>query len=154
MCHPSPSPRPSVPYAKSFQLGFYLKSTYLESSSSLHICDMPMDPAHPIPPSKVNVHAKSGGEGAAIFDPSITLELANGSTIVSLLGGYQYVPVEMSTKGGDRVLEPPFHVAVIEKYITHVYDSEEFKQTAKKAEHFFLSVMTTCLEDRHRSWTW
>ncbi|KAG6369994.1 hypothetical protein JVT61DRAFT_12630 [Boletus reticuloceps] len=114
---------------------------------------MPMDPAHPIPPSKVNVHAKSGGEGAAIFDPSITLELANGSTVVSPLGGYQYVPVEMSTKGGDRVLEPWTDCKAIEKYVTRVYDSEEFKQTAKKAEHFFLSVMTTCLEDRRRSWT-
>ena len=78
-----------------------------------------MEPSHPIPPSKVNVHAKSGGEGAAIFDSSIALvqglfpptplnkiELANGSTVVSPLGGYQYVPVEMNTEGGDRVLEP------------------------------------------------
>ena len=80
---------------------------------------MPLDPSHPIPPSKINVHAKSGGEGAAIFDSSIALsqglfppttlnkmELANGSTVVSPLGGYQYLPVEMSTEGGDRVLEP------------------------------------------------
>ena len=80
---------------------------------------MPLDPSHPIPPNKVNVHAKSGGEGAVIFDSSIALlqglfpptplnkmELANGSTVVSPLGGYQYVPVDMSTDGGDRVLEP------------------------------------------------
>ena len=104
---------------ESFQLGTYLKSTYLDSSSPLHIRDMPLDPSHPIPPSKVNVHAKSGGEGAAIFDSGIALlqglfppternkiELANGSTVVAPLGGYQYVPVEMSTEGGDRVLEP------------------------------------------------
>lgn len=80
---------------------------------------MPLDPAHPIPPNMVNVHAKSGGEGAAIFDSSIALlqglfpptplnsiQLANGSTVVSPLGGYQYVPVAMSTAGGDHVLEP------------------------------------------------
>lgn len=80
---------------------------------------MPLDPSHPIPPNKVNVHAKSGGAGAAIFDSSIALmqgmfpptlrnkiELANGSAVVSPLGGYQYVPVEMTTPGGDRVLEP------------------------------------------------
>lgn len=80
---------------------------------------MPLDPSHPIPPNKVNVHAKSGGESAAIFDSGIALlqgmfpptvhnkmELANGSTIVSPLGGYQYVPVEMATVGDDRVLEP------------------------------------------------
>lgn len=79
---------------------------------------MPLDPSHPIPPSRVNVHAKSGGEGAAVFDSSIALlqgmfpptpsnkiDLANGLTVVAPLGGYQYVPVEM-TEGGDHVLEP------------------------------------------------
>lgn len=79
---------------------------------------MPHDPSHPIPPSQVDVHAKSGGESAAIFDSSIAflqglfpptplnkIDLANGSTVVSPLGGYQYVPVEM-VDGGDHVLEP------------------------------------------------
>ncbi|KAF8554871.1 phosphoglycerate mutase-like protein [Imleria badia] len=137
---------------ESFQLGSYLKSTYLDSSSPLHIRDMPLDPSHPIPPSKVNVHAKSGGEGAAIFDSSIALlqglfpptplnkmELANGSSVVSPLGGYQYVPVDMSTEG-DRVLEPWTDCKAFKKHVSEVYASEEFKQTTKDAEHFFGSV--------------
>jgi len=138
---------------ESFQLGSYLKSTYLDSSSPLHIRDMPLDPSHPIPPSQVNAHAKSGGEGAAIFDSGIALlqglfpptqlnkiELANGSTVVAPLGGYQYVPVEMSTEGGDRVLEPWTDCKAFKKHVSEVYASEEFKQTAKDAEHFFGSI--------------
>ena len=79
---------------------------------------MPLDPTHPIPPNKVHVHAKAGGEGAAIFDSSIALlqgmfpptplnkiTIANGTTVVSPLGGYQYVPVEMVPDSSDSVLE-------------------------------------------------
>ncbi|KAN0073627.1 Histidine phosphatase superfamily [Tylopilus felleus] len=138
---------------ESFQLGSFLKSTYLDSSSPLHIRDMPLDPAHPIPPNMVNVHAKSGGEGAAIFDSSIALlqglfpptplnsiQLANGSTVVSPLGGYQYVPVAMSTAGGDHVLEPWTDCKAFKKHVSNVYASEEFKQASKDAQHFFESV--------------
>ncbi|KIJ57751.1 hypothetical protein HYDPIDRAFT_120380, partial [Hydnomerulius pinastri MD-312] len=139
--------------AESFQLGSYLRSTYLDSSSPLHILDMPLDPTHPIPPNQVHIHAKSGGEGAAIFDSSIALLqgmfpptpenkifLANGSTVVSPLGGYQYVPVEMATEGGDYVLEPWVDCAAFKKRVSEVYNSAEFKQTAKDAQHFFGSV--------------
>ncbi|KAG6331021.1 hypothetical protein ID866_8066 [Astraeus odoratus] len=138
---------------ESFQLGSYLKSTYLDSSSPLHIVDMPLDPTHPIPPSKVHVHAKAGGEGAAIFDASIALlqgmfpptplnkiTLANGTTIMSPLGGYQYVPVEMVPDSGDSVLESWVDCATFKKHITKVYNSDEFKQKAKDAQHFFGSI--------------
>ncbi|KAG8220362.1 histidine phosphatase superfamily [Butyriboletus roseoflavus] len=139
--------------AESFQLGSYLKSIYLDSSSPLHIRDMPLDPTHPIPPNKVNVHAKSGGESAAIFDSGIAMlqgmfpptlhnkiELANGSAVISPLGGYQYVPVEMATVGDDRVLEPWTDCKAFKKHVSEVYASEEFMQAAKDAEHFFESV--------------
>lgn len=109
----------TYPQVEYFQLGSYLKSTYLDSSFPLHILDMPLDPSHPIPPNRVHVHAKPGGEGAAIFDSGIALlqgmfpptplnkvPLANGTTVIAPLGGYQYVPVEMATEGGDRVFEP------------------------------------------------
>ncbi|KAF9222137.1 phosphoglycerate mutase-like protein [Gyrodon lividus] len=139
--------------AESFQLGSYLRSTYLDSSSPLHILDMPLDPSHPIPPNQVHVHAKSGGEGAAIFDSSIALLqgmfpptplnkvlLANGSTVVSPLGGYQYVPVEMAAEGGDHELEPWVNCKAFKKHVSEVYASEEFKETAKNAQSFFGSV--------------
>lgn len=138
---------------ESFQLGSYLKSTYLDSSSPLHILDMPLDPTHPIPPNQVHVHAKAGGEGATVFDSSIALlqgmfpptqrnkiTLANGTTITSPLGGYQYVPVEMVPDSSDSVLESWVDCAAFKKHITKVYNSEEFKEKARDAKHFFGSV--------------
>jgi lysosomal acid phosphatase len=67
---------------------------------------------------QVLVHAKAGGEGTAIFDSGIAvlqglfppnsknmIELANGTTVVTPLGGYQYIPVEMAPSGVDHALE-------------------------------------------------
>lgn len=138
---------------ESFQLGSYLRSIYLDSSSPLHIENMPLDPTHPIPPSQVHVHAKASGEGAAIFDSSIALlqgmfpptplnqiKLANGSTIRAPLGGYQYVPVEMVPDTSDNVLESWIGCAAFEKHTTAVYNSEVFKQKAKEAQHFFDAI--------------
>ncbi|KAG9308031.1 phosphoglycerate mutase-like protein [Chiua virens] len=137
--------------SESFQLGSYLKATYLDSSSPLHIVDMPLDPTHPIPPSRVNVHAKSGGEGTAIFDSSIALlqgmfpptsknriELANGSTVTSPLGGYQYVPVEMEET--DHVLEPWTECKAFKKHVSEIYASDEFAQASKDAQDFFETI--------------
>ena len=55
--------------------------------------------------SQVHVRVKAGGEGTVVFDSAIALlqalfpptpmnkiDLANGTTIVAPLGGYQYVP--------------------------------------------------------------
>jgi len=136
---------------QSFQLGSYLKSTYLDSSSPHHILNMPLDPSHPIPPNQVNVHAKPDGEGAAIFDSTIALlqgmfpptshnkiELANGSTIVAPLGGYQYVPVE--TEVVDHVLQPWTDCKAFKKHVSDVYASQEFANAAKEAQHFFASI--------------
>ncbi|KAL4072101.1 histidine phosphatase superfamily [Scleroderma citrinum] len=138
---------------ESFQLGSNLKSIYLDSSSPLHIQDMPLDPTHPIPPSMVHVHAKAGGEGAAIFDSSIALlqgmfpptplnkiTIANGTTVVSPLGGYQYVPVEMVPDSSDSVLESWIDCSAFKKHISKVYNSEEFKAVATEAQHFFSSI--------------
>ncbi|KAI5986100.1 histidine phosphatase superfamily [Pisolithus marmoratus] len=138
---------------ESFQLGSYLKSTYLDSSSPLHILDMPLDPSHPIPPSQVHVHAKAGGEGATVFHSSIALlqgmfpptprnkiTLAHGTTITSPLGGYQYVPVEMVPDSSDTVLESWVDCAAFKKHITKVYSSQEFQEKAQEAKHFFGSV--------------
>ncbi|KAF9236147.1 histidine phosphatase superfamily [Melanogaster broomeanus] len=150
---PSLTESTSLGAVESFQLGSYLRSTYLDSSSPLHIRDMPLDPSHPIPPNQVHVHAKSGGEGAAIFDSSIALlqgmfpptplnrlSLANGSTIASPLGGYQYVPVQMATEGGDLIFEPWIDCKAFKKHVTEVYASEEFKETTKDAQPFFGAV--------------
>lgn len=68
---------------------------------------------------QVHFYSKAGGEGAAIFDsamallqglfppnPNNKITLANETTIVAPLGGYQYVPVETVEPSYDRSLEP------------------------------------------------
>lgn len=68
---------------------------------------------------ELRVHAKAGGEGPVIFDSAIALlqglyppnpnnkiVLANDTTVISPLGGYQYVPIETVEPGNDRSLEP------------------------------------------------
>ena len=58
---------------------------------------------------QVKVYAKAGGEGTVIFDSAIALlqglfppnpankiDLANETTVVAPLGGYQYVPGRLS----------------------------------------------------------
>lgn len=68
---------------------------------------------------EVHFYAKAGGEGAVIFDSAIALlqglfpptpknkiTLANETTVMAPLGGYQYVPIETVEPGNDRALEP------------------------------------------------
>lgn len=68
---------------------------------------------------ELHVYAKAGGEGPVIFDSAIALLqglyppnpnnkiiLANESTVVAPLDGYQYVPIETIEPGNDRSLEP------------------------------------------------
>lgn len=68
---------------------------------------------------QVRFFSKAGGEGAAIFDstmallqgmyppdPNNRITLANETTIVAPLGGYQYVPIEVVEPFNDRSLEP------------------------------------------------
>ena len=62
---------------------------------------------------------KVGGEGAAVFDsatallqglfppnPNHKITLANETTVMAPLNGYQYVPVETVEPSNDRSLEP------------------------------------------------
>lgn len=64
--------------------------------------------------TQVLVRADSGGERGVIFDSSISVvqglwpatttsntTLANGTTVVGPLGGYQYVPSESDSPSGD-----------------------------------------------------
>ena len=68
--------------------------------------------------TQVAVRVKVGGEGASVFDsatallqglfppnPNNKITLANETTVVAPLGGYQYVPVETVEPSNDRSLE-------------------------------------------------
>lgn len=87
---------------QSHQLGSFLRKTYLSSGSSSFIDGMSSDL---VDNKEVKVRVKAGGEGTVVFDSTIALlqglyppnpnnkiVLANGTTVVAPLGGYQYVP--------------------------------------------------------------
>lgn len=87
------------------QLGSYLRSQFLNPGSSRHINGITSDV---VDDRQVLVRADNGGEGGAIVDSAVALlqglypptpnsrtSLANGTTVVGPLGGYQYVPGEL-----------------------------------------------------------
>ncbi|KAG2045463.1 hypothetical protein BDR06DRAFT_978198, partial [Suillus hirtellus] len=131
--------RPGPPFhalqAESHQLGSFLRSTYMSSTSPSYIADMNTNlvDTHEVH-VHVHVHAKAGGEG--------TIVLANETTVITPLGGYQYVPIETIEPGNDKSLEPwtDCPAKAFEQYISNVYSSSEFKKTAQAAEPFHGAV--------------
>ena len=105
-----------LPQVQAYQLGQYLRGLYLDPSSSSHIRGIHSDL---VDLTEVAVRVKVGGEGSAVFDsatallqglfppnPANRITLANETTVVAPLGGYQYVPVETVEPSNDRSLEP------------------------------------------------
>ncbi|OBZ65817.1 hypothetical protein A0H81_14126 [Grifola frondosa] len=132
---------------QSHQLGTYLRETYLNSGSSSHIKGITSDLVNL---NQVHVRVKVGGEGASVFDsatallqglfppnPNNKILLANETTIVAPLGGYQYIPVETVEPSNDRSLEPWTDCPAFEKHVAKVQASAQFKEVAKKAQSFY-----------------
>jgi len=87
---------------ESHRLGSLIRSTYFESSSPSYIEGIRSDL---VDNNEVKVRVKAGVEGTVVFDSAIALlqglfppnsrnkiVLANDTTVVAPLGGYQYVP--------------------------------------------------------------
>ena len=85
-----------------FQLGEQLRSLYLENGSSTLVQGISTGL---FDQTQVHVRADAGGERGVIFDSSMSVvqglwpattsyntTLANGTTVIAPLGGYQYVP--------------------------------------------------------------
>jgi len=96
-------------------LGTLMRETYFNSQSPSYIEGISGDL---VDNSEVKVRVKAGVEGTVVFDSAIALlqglfpptpknkiVLANETTVVAPLGGYQYVPVETVEPGNDRSLE-------------------------------------------------
>ena len=84
------------------QLGQFLRSTYLDSASPTFIVGIETDVADI---TQLNVRADAAGEGSVILNsvqgllqglfpptPDNNITLANGTTVIGPLGGYQYIP--------------------------------------------------------------
>ncbi|KAG9312255.1 histidine phosphatase superfamily [Chiua virens] len=136
--------------SQSHHLGSFLRSVYLTGSSPSCIEDMSREL---VDNHELHVHAKAGGEGPVIFDSAIALlqglyppnpankvTLANETTVVAPLGGYQYIPIETVDPANDRSLEPWVGCPAFEQHIADVYASSEFKAVAKGAQPFFGAV--------------
>ncbi|RPD58087.1 phosphoglycerate mutase-like protein [Lentinus tigrinus ALCF2SS1-7] len=135
---------------QAFQLGQYLRNLYLDSDSSSYIRGIHSDL---VDLHEVAVRVKVGGEGAAVFDsatallqglfppnPNHRITLANETTVMAPLNGYQYIPVETVEPSNDRSLEPWTDCPAFEKHVSKVHASSEFKAVAKKAQPFFNSL--------------
>ncbi|KAI6021283.1 hypothetical protein EDC04DRAFT_2516441, partial [Pisolithus marmoratus] len=72
--------------------------------------------------------------------PKNKITLANETTIVAPLGGYQYVPIETIEPGNDHTLEPWTDCPICTYHISKVYTSSEFKEKAKSAQLFFGAI--------------
>lgn len=91
-----------------------MRSQFLNPNSARHIDGIAVDV---VDDRQVLVRADNGGEGGAIVDSAVALlqglypptpnsraNLANGTTVVGPMGGYQYVPGQ-SLVFGDNILE-------------------------------------------------
>jgi hypothetical protein len=135
---------------ESHSLGALLRSIYLDSSSPSYIEGVRSDL---VDNNELKVRVKAGMEGTVVFDSAIALlqglfppnknnriVLANETTVVAPLGGYQYVPVETVEPGNDRSLESWTNCPAFEKHIKEFYSSSDFKDKAKQAAPFMDSV--------------
>ncbi|KAI8989090.1 phosphoglycerate mutase-like protein [Trametes punicea] len=128
------------------QLGTFLRNTYLNPASPSFIQGISTDV---VDLEQINVRADAGGEGAVILtsvqgllqglyppttDNNITI--ANGTTVVAPLGGYQAIPVESVEPDEDISLEGFTSCPNFDNHISRFYASERFQNEANIARPF------------------
>ncbi|TFK19434.1 phosphoglycerate mutase-like protein [Coprinopsis marcescibilis] len=135
---------------ESHALGAQLRSLYFDSRSPSYIEGIRSDL---VDNNEVKVRVKAGVEGTVVFDSAVALlqglfppspnnkiVLANETTVVAPLGGYQYVPLETVEPGNDRSLESWTDCPAFAKHVKEFYNSEDFKKKAQQAQPFFKAV--------------
>merc|ERR1712093_399545 len=133
-----------------YQLGTTLRERYFEPSSSYYIDGLN---GTLVNASQVVMSADAGGEGGVIFDSAVALTqglfpaspsrnttLANGTTIVSPLGGYQYLPVESVEGEEDYTLESWTDCPAYTSDNTAWYSSSAFRAKAEENADFLASL--------------
>ncbi|CAL1711849.1 unnamed protein product [Somion occarium] len=132
---------------QAYQLGTFLRSTYISPSSSSHIQGISSDL---VDLKEVHVRVKVGTEGASVFDSATAvlqglfppteknrMTLANETTVVAPLGGYQYVPIETVEPVNDRSLESWTNCPAFQKHVEQVLKSDKAREVEKNAQPFF-----------------
>lgn len=129
-----------------FQLGQLLRKIYLDPSSPTFINGINHTFADQ---NQIHARADAGGEGGVIFNSALSLLqglypanqndttlLANGTSITSPLGGYQYVPLESVEPDNDISLEGWTKCRTFNSATDSFYNSAEFKAKAVKHSAF------------------
>ncbi|KAJ7121082.1 phosphoglycerate mutase-like protein [Mycena epipterygia] len=131
---------------QAFQSGTFLRSEYLNSRSPSFIPGISKD--------IVNIHeilvrADSSGDGT-VFQESVSaviqglyppttdykITLANGSTIVGALGGFQYIPIESVEMNEDVSLNGLLSCPNFDQHVADLEASELFLSKGKAAAPF------------------
>ncbi|KAI5119300.1 hypothetical protein M0805_008215 [Coniferiporia weirii] len=132
------------------QLGSYLRSEYLSSGSGNFVGGFQSDV---IDDRQLLVRADNGGEGGAIVDSAVALlqglfpptprsrtNLANGTTVVGPMGGYQYVPIESVEPEQSVQFEGWSSCPNFEKHVNAFYESADFQEKSREAAPFLSAV--------------
>ncbi|KAI0090566.1 phosphoglycerate mutase-like protein [Irpex rosettiformis] len=149
-------------------LGSYLRDVYFNPDSSSHIHGISTEIVNL---KEVHVRVKVGGEGASVFDsatavlqglfppnPKNSITLANETTVVAPLGGYQYVPVETVEPSNDRSLESWTDCPSFQNHVKKVLSSDSYKKAEKAAAPFlndvrdFVFGRPTTMENIYNLW--
>ncbi|KAH9929080.1 phosphoglycerate mutase-like protein [Epithele typhae] len=144
------------------QLGSFLRSTYLDPASPTFIEGIITDVANI---TQLEVRADAAGEGSVIlnsvqgllqglFPPTKdnNITLANGTTVVAPLGGYQYIPVESVEPNLDISLNSFTSCPNFDKHILEFYNSAPFLKEAQVAAPF-LQELQPFLGNRSTNFT-
>ncbi|KIP08705.1 hypothetical protein PHLGIDRAFT_29474 [Phlebiopsis gigantea 11061_1 CR5-6] len=148
----TPGPTASTPLGEvqSHHLGSYLRNVYFNPDSSSRIRGMSTEI---VDLKEVHVRVKVGGEGGSVFDSATAtlqgmfppneknrITLANQTTVVAPLGGYQYVPVETVEPSNDRSLESWTDCPAFQNRVKSVLASDKMKAAEKAAAPFLHDV--------------
>ncbi|EKM53539.1 uncharacterized protein PHACADRAFT_148183 [Phanerochaete carnosa HHB-10118-sp] len=129
------------------KLGTYLRNVYFNPDSPSRIRGISSDI---VDLKEVHTRVKVGTEGASVFDsatatlqglfppnPKNKIILANETTVVAPLGGYQYIPVETVEPNNDRSLESWTDCPAFQKHVRDTLSGEKLKKAASEAAPFF-----------------
>ncbi|GBE83510.1 phosphoglycerate mutase-like protein [Sparassis crispa] len=145
-----------------YQLGSFLRSVYINTSSSSYINGLNTDVVNI---TQLDVRADASGEGSVIVNsvqallqglyPPTTdnnITLANGSTIIAPLGGYQYIPVDSVEEDLDISLNSFTDCPNFDAHISEFYSSPGFLAEAQEAAPF-LADLAPYLGNRSTNFT-
>ncbi|KAI0772911.1 phosphoglycerate mutase-like protein [Trametes elegans] len=144
------------------QLGSFLRETYLDAASPTFIAGISADT---VDLDQLVVRADAGGGGSVILvsvqgllqglfppTPDNNITLANGTTVVAPLGGYQYIPVESVEPNLDISLNSFTSCPNFDLHISEFYASAPFAAEATIAAPF-LQQLQPFLGDRSTNFT-